>query len=487
MSEKNKIIEKVKIDGRKRYFLPILFNELIFFWERGYICHPKILNTLVKRTHPDYETCQIVDFEQIELTSRYPVKFEVLLEFAGYNESVNSVITSNWITPFLSVKNIFIDNKEDKDILIRLLRATNKGFNDKDYRIEVNNFNELYINGVEKEIAYRDAWVLKDGKITLAEGIDKEYDINGKKFISFRNLMQEKARTLGSVSSLNTPQMSRHLIGKMIGFLRSFLTPIIISRVGFMTKNKKWYIPEERYNLATGEAEMGTYIRTLKELAAVFKYGGQNLRHMNKETKQAFFRTFFEIGVVMLLTYANQLLFGWDPEDPDRYKKMKKRSGSLPLPWIDNNKGGDFKLNGWLANHAVYLLLKIRTENEAFLPLPGFGLDDYSRLINIDAAAVFGSTIVNYTKIVNNLVQAAGDKKSAYYTRTVGPYDFQQKGSLKALNFLAKSFGFSGKFVDPTMATKSLIDVLNKLGGGSSGGSNTKDNNENNSGTYLMR
>lgn len=343
------------------------------------------------------------------------------------------------------------------------------------------------INGVEKEIAYRDAWVLKDGKITLAEGIDKEYDINGKKFISFRNLMQEKARTLGSVSSLNTPQMSRHLIGKMIGFLRSFLTPIIISRVGFMTKNKKWYIPEERYNLATGEAEMGTYIRTLKELAAVFKYGGQNLRHMNKETKQAFFRTFFEIGVVMLLTYANQLLFGWDPEDPDRYKKMKKRSGSLPLPWIDNNKGGDFKLNGWLANHAVYLLLKIRTENEAFLPLPGFGLDDYSRLINIDAAAVFGSTIVNYTKIVNNLVQAAGDKKSAYYTRTVGPYDFQQKGSLKALNFLAKSFGFSGKFVDPTMATKSLIDVLNKLGGGSSGGSNTKDNNENNSGTYLMR
>ena len=148
------------------------------------------------------------------------------------------------------------------------------------------------INGVEKEIAYRDAWVLKDGKITLAEGIDKEYDINGKKFISFRNLMQEKARTLGSVSSLNTPQMSRHLIGKMIGFLRSFLTPIIISRVGFMTKNKKWYIPEERYNLATGEAEMGTYIRTLKELAAVFKYGGQNLRHMNKETKQAFFSNF---------------------------------------------------------------------------------------------------------------------------------------------------------------------------------------------------
>ena len=345
------------------------------------------------------------------------------------------------------------------------------------------------INGVEKEIAYRDAWVLKDGKLTLAEGIDKEYDINGKKFISFRNLMQEKARTLGSVSSLDTPQMSRHWIGKILSFLRSFLTPIIISRVGFMTKNKKWYIPEERYNLATGEAEMGSYIRTLKELAAVFKYGGQNLRHMNKETKQAFFRTFFEIGVVMLLTYANTLLFGWDPEDPDRYKKMKKRSGSLPLPWIDNKKGGEFKLKGWLANQAVYLLLKIRTENEAFLPLPGFGLDDYSRLINIDAAAVFGSTIVNYTKIVNNLIQAAGDKKSAYYTRTVGPYDFQQKGSLKALNFLAKSFGFSGKFVDPTMATKSLIDVLNKLGGGSSGGSdsNTKDDNESNTGTYLMR
>lgn len=345
------------------------------------------------------------------------------------------------------------------------------------------------INGVEKEIAYRDAWVLKDGKLTLAEGIDKEYDINGKKFINFRNLMQEKARTLGSVSSLNTPQMSRYLIGKVLSFLRSFLTPIITSRVGFMTKNKKWYIPEERYNLSTGEAEMGTYVRTLKELAAVFKYGGQNLRHMNKETKQAFFRTFFEIGVLMLLTYANQLLFGWDPEDPDRYKKMEKKSGSLPLPWIDNKKGGKFNLKGWLANQSVYLLLKIRTENEAFLPLPGFGLDDYSRLINIDAAAVFGSTIVTYTKIVNNLVQAAGDKKSAYYTRKVGPYDFQQKGSLKSLNFLAKSFGFSGKFVDPTMATKNFIGVLNKIGGGSGSGSdsNTKDDNESNKGTYLMR
>ena len=28
VSEKNKIIEKVKIDGRKRYFLPILFKQL---------------------------------------------------------------------------------------------------------------------------------------------------------------------------------------------------------------------------------------------------------------------------------------------------------------------------------------------------------------------------------------------------------------------------------------------------------------------------
>jgi hypothetical protein len=341
------------------------------------------------------------------------------------------------------------------------------------------------VGNTTKEIDYTDAWELgSDGKIKLKDGIDKSYDVGGNQFRLFQNMVHEKMRKMGTVADYDSPEANRILAFRLISFLRRHLIPMIIHRMGF--SGKPW-APEESVNYASGEAQLGTYIRTIKELFRAFRLGGENIKYMSKEDASAFYRAITEVGMLMACTLALYWLFGYDPDDEDRYKKLRKKSGPLGTPWTDEEtmRRNPFNLQGWLANHAVYQLIKIRAENESFLPLPGFGLDDYSRLIEFDAGAVFSPTIGNTTKVLTGLWDLSLDNPSAYYKRDVGSYEFQQAEGIKSLNYLAKMLGLTGKTTDPVMAIKNFTSIQAKSSGSTSGRSKKQDDRE--SDTYLIR
>ena len=341
------------------------------------------------------------------------------------------------------------------------------------------------IGNTTKEITYLDAWELgADGKIKLKEGIDKSYDVGGNNFRLFQNMVHEKMRKLGSVAEYDSPEANRLLVFRLVSFLRRHLISMIVHRMGF--SGKPWN-PKETVNYASGDAQMGTYIRTIKELFRAFKYNGENIKYMRKEDAAAFTRALVEIGMLIGMSLALYWLFGYDEDDEDRYKKLRKKSGPLPTPWTDDKlmKRYPFNLQGWLANHAAYQLIKIRAENESFLPLPGFGLDDYSRLISFDASGVFGPTIGNTTKVLNGLWDLSMGDPSAYYKREVGPYEFQQAEGVKALNYLAKMMGLTGKTTDPVMAIKNFTAIQAKTAGSTSGRKRKEEDHD--SDTYLIR
>ena len=75
---------------------------------------------------------------------------------------------------------------------------------------------------------------------------------------------------------------------------------------------------------------------------------------------------------------------------------------------------------------------------------------------------------------------------SAYYKKDVGAYEFQQAEGLKALNYLAKMVGITGKTTDPVMAIKNFTSIQAKTSGSTSG-RRRKEEERDSDNSYLIR
>ena len=98
------------------------------------------------------------------------------------------------------------------------------------------------------------------------------------------------------------------------------------------------------------------------------------------------------------LYFGANALFGYDPDDEDRYKKLRAKSGPLPTFGTDENND-PFKFGGWASNHMLLLMTSVRAENQQFIPLPGLGLKEYAAMMDLKSVA-FGPTISSYVDIL---------------------------------------------------------------------------------------
>jgi hypothetical protein len=142
-------------------------------------------------------------------------------------------------------------------------------------------------------------------------------------------------------------------------------------------------------------------------------------------------------------------IFGWDPKDPDKFEKLRSKSGPLPLPFVPDT-GNPFQADGWLSNHALLQLLKLKSQTEMWIPLPNMGLKDYTSLPSMTPVAV-GPTIDIAAKMFDTIIKMAEGDPTAYYQRTVGPYDWQQEGSSKLSNYIGQTLGMRGVTVTPEL------------------------------------
>jgi hypothetical protein len=171
-------------------------------------------------------------------------------------------------------------------------------------------------------------------------------------------------------------------------------------------------------------------------------------------------KTLTEIGGLIIITQLLiGLIFGYDPDDEDRYEKLRKKSGALPLPFTVDDPNHPFKAVGWFENHLLNLAIQVESEADSWLPWFGMGFDDYLGIIKMESIAT-SATLERWMDLFGGFADyidylITGDT-SALYKRSVGAYEWQQEGSVKLMNPLMQSIALTGKVVQPIDAVKSL-------------------------------
>lgn len=316
-------------------------------------------------------------------------------------------------------------------------------------------------------ISLLDAWEVVDGRIQLKKGIDPEWGITydeegnqkiGSKFIQRKNEIQAVLRNnAGAYDRFNQPFAGRYMAYRAVAFLRKYFTNMAMDRLG--TKIKK--IDGKIYSLgrtqvglgATYEGYYWTFMRLMKEIVMT---GGKKFAFMLPAERRAAIKTITDLVRGYIVNMLVSLLFGWDPQDEERFAKLRAKSGPLPLPFVEE-QDNPFNTSGWLSNHALNLALQIQSESQQFIPLPGYGLNDYIKMAEeLDASALFGPTITTAGALMSDMVLLGIGNKYAYYQRTVGPYEWQQEGGMKFINHLLKPIGITGTFAEPIYGLKSF-------------------------------
>jgi len=306
---------------------------------------------------------------------------------------------------------------------------------------------EQKIGKTTKQIDYIDAWEIKDGQIQLKEGIDPEWAVGGAKFLAQRNRMHEASNQLnGSFGKFDQPEGQRYILYRFVMFLKRYFTSMFMHRFAFNTSTGG-----SRYNIALGEMTEGRYITSMKSGARLIKTLGGHSYYMTPGEKRALLSNGIEIITLTLMNYMLTWMFDWDPEDEERFEKLRAKSGPLGAE--------DFKFGGWMSNHFLYMGIKLRSENQQFVPLPGLGMQDLIAMADPTSIAK-GPTIELAGQVLTDLYNLTlGVERKAYYQRDIGPYSWQKEGALKTWNRLGKALGLSGTSVDPVMQIKNFTSM----------------------------
>jgi hypothetical protein len=81
-----------------------------------------------------------------------------------------------------------------------------------------------------------------------------------------------------------------------------------------------------RYDWALGKTRKGYYITSMQFFVDMLKSKGQNIKYMKEEEKVALKKLAAESLFVISFALMASLLFGYDDDDDDKWKKIAERS-----------------------------------------------------------------------------------------------------------------------------------------------------------------
>lgn len=324
---------------------------------------------------------------------------------------------------------------------------------------------ERTVNGRTERIPYMDAWETVDGQIRIKEGVDPEWGVGGEKFKAFKNKIQGVTNNLaGSFAKFDYADADRYLLFKWIIAFKRWFVRMVLNRFQF---RGSWRDPQYRFDAAVGDTVMGYHVESLRLLVRSIKLGSEYYRSRTDSEKIAVIKSLVDVGSLALLVLSISMIFGFDSDDPDKFEKLRKKSG--PLPFIGTAETEtDFKFMGWLSNHALMMAMGLKNEQQQWLTG-----GNYLEMLKLDSVAMH-NTFDNYGKIIGGLTTSAmhslfgTDDSKAYFDQREGPYVWMQEGGTdnpiegyKPLTYLARSFGATGKSLDPAMAVTNFVKAQN--------------------------
>ena len=278
-------------------------------------------------------------------------------------------------------------------------------------------------------------------------------------FMGLKNRIQGTSRKLfGTYDDMGQPEGNKLLLYRMFFFMRKWFTPMFINRFGAdLSKENRW---GERYDWATGSYGKGFYITAFQTMLKTMKSGFKNYSYLTDKEKTAVRKMstegLFTIGLALL----GLMLFGFDPDDDDKWKKLRAKSGAI--------NEDNYNTYGFLANHMLLLAMGVQAESSAFIPLPSvkginFGADDYVKMITQTTSAWY-NTVVLYIDIFGDVLDFVTFSEMDRYKRDTGPYSWKSEGELKIWGKLGKTVGLTGATGDPVTQMENMFKNSAKLG-----------------------
>lgn len=281
-------------------------------------------------------------------------------------------------------------------------------------------------------------------------------------FMGLKNRIQGTSRKLfGTYDDMGQPEGNKLLLYRMFFFMRKWFTPMLMNRFGFDSKTLTWTNGGEKYDWATGSYGKGFYITAFQTMLKTMKSGFKNYSYLTDAEKTAVRKMgaegFFSIGLALL----GIMLFGFDPDDDEKWKKLRAKSGAI--------NQDSFSTYGFLANHMLLLAMGVQAESSAFIPLPSikginFGADDYVKMMTQTTTSWY-NTVVLYIDIFGDVLDFVTFSEMDRYKRDTGPYSWKSEGELKIWSKLGKVVGLSGGTGDPVTQFENMFKNSSKLGG----------------------
>jgi LysM repeat protein len=280
-------------------------------------------------------------------------------------------------------------------------------------------------------------------------------------FMGLKNRIQGTSRKLfGTYDAMGQPEGNKLLLYRMFFFMRKWFTPMFMNRFGMDTKTFEWTRGGERYDWATTSYGKGFYITAFQTMVKTVKSGFRDAAYLSTEEKVALRKMAGEGLFVIGLSLLALMIFGFDPEDDEKWNKLKVKSGAL--------NQDTFNTYGFLSNHMLLLLLGVQAESSAFVPLPSvkglnLGMDDYTKMITQTTSAWY-NTVVLYADILGDVLDFVTFSEMDRYKRDVGTASWKEKGDLKIWAKFLKAFGRTGYTDDPENAIKNMMKAQTRVG-----------------------
>jgi len=210
------------------------------------------------------------------------------------------------------------------------------------------------------------------------------------------------------------------------------------------------HVAGTRTSAALGTVKTGSYSAMLNFISNFFKYGPQAVSFMSKDQATGVKKTMAHFASVIIMNYLLRHLWGYDDDDLVKTKAaMEERSGDL--------NSDNFSAWGWTQNQALVVTLGTLTETETWsnlnLFIPQLGQQYLSW------GPIYDRGIRMPWEIIKHTGGAILGRKSAFYTKDIGPYWFQKEGSAKVWVDIANLFGLTGNTTSPVKQIESQFNV----------------------------
>ena len=300
------------------------------------------------------------------------------------------------------------------------------------YHVKVKNQKgeEKYLKDIFKvnnnKLTVEEGWIDKKGKT-----IDNDY-LNQTK-LAYHTVLEY---VQGRVTTKN--YLSTTIIGQTVLYFKNWLLPMLRRR--FDVKRPNYMIGEDL------EGYWMTFLRLSKRmLVDMAKQHKSNWNYYTEEEKRNYTIALKEMAFMAASLAILSMVFGFDSDDPDKFKKIKK--------------------NSFAENFALLMLIQAKNETEALSLMPMLNtetslvppvLTEGSRWIK---NPTIGFSIVdNAYNTFNLIIPTLLDQETAYYQKNMPQFNIE-KGDSKLMHYLLKTAQIDDLLIneDPEQKLRTVI------------------------------